>query len=116
MFLAENHRSVPSRSRGFTMVEIATAVSIVMIVTTISVPMTKTALETYHLNAAVSAVSGAIQGARYQAIMHGYHYNVSFDPASPSYQVASKVPPATAFSNVGTAIPWCTTGDVTMTP
>jgi len=91
-------------------------VAIGMVVTTISMPMTKTALKTYHLNAAVSAVTGAIQSTRYQAIMHGYHYNITLNPATQTYQVGSKVPPATAFSNVGTAIPWCPTGDVTMSP
>jgi len=94
----------------------AFVVAIGTVITTISVPMTKTALKAYHLNAAVSAVTGAIQSTRYQAIMHGYHYNITFDTASQSYQVGSKAPPATGFSNVGTAIPWCPTGDVTMSP
>jgi len=101
---------------GFTVLELAVVVAIGMAVTTISVPMTKTALKTYHLNAAVSAVTAAIQSTRYQALMHGYHYDLSLDQASQSYQIGSKVPPASAFSNVGTAIPWCTTADVTMTP
>jgi Tfp pilus assembly protein FimT len=101
-------------AKGFTMFELAFVVAIGMVVTTISVPMTKTALKAYHLNTAVSAVTGAIQSTRYQAIMHGYHYNLSLVSGSQSYQVGTKVPPATAFSNVGAAIPWCTTGDVTM--
>jgi Tfp pilus assembly protein FimT len=111
-------KAAPTRvcATGFTLLEMAFVVAIGMVVTTISVPMTKTALKTYHLNAAVSAVTGAIQNNRYQAIMHGYHYNISFNPASQSYQVGSKVPPATAFSNVGSAIPWSPTGDVTMSP
>jgi len=110
--------AVPMRVRasGFTLLELAMVVAIGMIATTISVPMTKTALKAYHLNAAVSAVTGAIQSTRYQAISHGYHYNITFNPASQSYQVGSKVPPAAAFSNVGTAIPWSPTGDVTMSP
>ena len=103
-------------ARGFTVMELAFVVAIGMAVTTMSVPMTKTALKTYHLNTAVSAVTGAIQSTRYQAIMHGYHYNLRLDQALQSYQIGSKVPPATAFSNIGTAIPWCTTADVTMTP
>ena len=110
------HKSEPTRvcASGFTMLEITFAVAIGMVLTTLSVPMTKAALKTYHLNTAVAAVTGAIQSTRYQAISHGYHYNIGFDPASPFYQVANKVPPATAFSNVGTAIPWCATGDVTI--
>jgi Tfp pilus assembly protein FimT len=109
MFLAKDQR-------GFTTLELAFTVAVAMILTTISVPMTKSALKTYHLNSAVSAISGAIQSTRYQAISHGYHYNISFDPGSQSYQLAAKVPPATAFSNVGTAVPWCPSGDVTISP
>jgi Tfp pilus assembly protein FimT len=139
MFLTKHRKSVRSRSTvgataiqrgmsplkaaplrvcasGFTLLEMAFVVAIGMVVTTISVPMTKTALKAYHLSAAVSSVTGVIQSTRYQAISHGYHYNISFDPASQSYQMGSKVPPATTFSNVGTAIPWCSTGDVTMSP
>ena len=102
------------RSSGFTLLELTFVVMIGMVVTTISVPMTKSALKTYHLNTAVSSISGAIQSARYQAIMRGYHYNITFNPASQSYQLGSKVPPATSFLNVGSAVPWSSTGDVTM--
>jgi Tfp pilus assembly protein FimT len=112
MALVKDHLRVCAR--GFTLLEITFAVAIGMVVTTLSVPMTRAALKTYHLNTAVAAVTGAIQSSRYQAISHGYHYNISFDPSSQSYQVASKVPPATAFSNVGTAIPWSPSGDVTV--
>jgi Tfp pilus assembly protein FimT len=100
---------------GFTLLELTFVVAVGMIVTTLTVPITKSALKTYHLNAAVSAVTGAIQSTRYQAIMQGYHYNITFDPTLPSYQVGAKVPPATTFSNAGAAVPWCTTGDVTIT-
>lgn len=102
------------RKSGFTVLELAFVITVGMVVTTLSVPMTMTALKTYHLNTAVAAVTGAIQSTRYQAIMQGYHYNITFDPTLTSYQVAAKVPPATTFSNVGAAIPWSTTGDVTI--
>ena len=101
-------------SRGFTLFELTVVVMIGMVVTTISLPMTKNAVKAYHLNTAVSGISGAIQSARYQAIMRGYHYNITFNPASQSYQLASKVPPATSFSNIGSLVPWSSTGDVTM--
>src|SRR5213593_1491738 len=101
-------------SHGFTLFELTVVVMIGMVVTTISLPMTKNAVKAYHLNTAASSISGAIQSARYQSIMRGYHYNIAFNPASQSYQLASKVPPATSFSNVGSAVPWSSTGDVTM--
>ena len=101
-------------ARGFTLLELTFVVMIGMVVTTISVPMTKNALKAYHLKTAASSISGAIQSARYQAIMRGYHYNITFNPSSQSYQLASKVPPATSFSNVGSSVSWSSTGDVTM--
>jgi len=101
-------------SNGFTLLELTFVMMIGMVITTISVPMTKSAMKTYHLNTAVSSISGSIQSARYQAIMRGYHYNITFNPASRSYQLASKVPPATSFSNVGSAVPWSSTDDVTI--
>ena len=126
----KHHKSISSRSTegtvvektalmrvcssGFTLLELTVVVMIGMVVTTISVPMTKNALKTYRLKTAASSISGAIQSARYQAIMRGYHYNITFNPTSQSYQVASKVPPATSFSNVGSAVLWSATGDVTM--
>ncbi len=114
MSLAKRYEDVRRHTRGFTLLEAAFVVALGMAVTTISVPMTKSAMRTYHLNTAVTTLTGAIQTTRYQAIMHGYHYNISIDPPSRSYQLASKVPPATSFSNVGLAIPWCPPGDVTM--
>jgi Tfp pilus assembly protein FimT len=106
--------TTPAGAKGFTMLEMVLAITVGMVITTISVPMTKSALKTYHLNTAVAAVSGAIQSTRYQAISHGYHYNMTFNSTSQSYQLASKVPPAATFSNVGTLVPWSPTGDVTI--
>jgi len=79
-------------------------------------------LRTYHLKAAVAAVSGAIQSTRYNTIMQGCPYTLAFNQSLTSYQVASEPltgsPPACSatFSNVGGAIPWSSTGDVTMNP
>ena len=114
MSFGRRNQDVGSRTSGFTLLEMAFVVAVGMVVTTISVPMTKSALKTYHLNTAVSTITGAIQTTRYQAIMRGYHHNLSFTPSSRSYQLASKVPPAATFSNVGTAVPWCPSGDVTL--
>ena len=114
MSFGRRNQDVGSRTSGFTLLEMAFVVAVGMVVTTISVPMTKSALKTYHLNTAVATITGAIQTTRYQAIMRGYHHNLSLKTSSRSYQLASKVPPATSFSNVGTAVPWCPPGDVTL--
>ena len=114
MFLTRGFENIGRRTSGFTLLEMSFVVALGMIVTTISVPMTRSAMRTWHLNTAVATLTGAIQSARYQAIMRGYHYNISISPSSLSFQLANKVPPATTFSNVGTAVPWCPWGDVTM--
>lgn len=101
---------------GFTLLEMAFVMLIIGVMTMIAVPQTKAALKGYHLGAAVQAVSGAIQGARYSAISHGATYNVAFGQTTFNYQVGTKVAPATTFSNVGNPIPWSTSNDVTLSP
>jgi Tfp pilus assembly protein FimT len=78
-----------------------------------AVPTTVNALRNYRLIAAVSAATGAISATRYQAIMHAYPYNITFS-TNGNYQVASEPPPATSFTNVGTAIPISGVHDVTI--
>jgi Tfp pilus assembly protein FimT len=105
-----------SGARGVTLVELVIVVAMIMIVTAISVPMVQSALRTYRLNAAVATFTGSIRTARYQAIMKGYYHKISFNSGTETYQIASRVPPAVTFSNVGSAALWATTGDVTMNP
>lgn len=101
---------------GMTLIETLVAVGIAGILMAVAVPLTKNALKSYHLSAAVQAVGGAIQSTRYQAVSKGYHYTITFDPASKQYQLASKVPPAAVFSNVGNPVLWSVSGDVSVTP
>jgi hypothetical protein len=46
--------------------------------------------------------------------MHAYPYNITFNSSNATYQVASEAPPATSFTNVGTAIPLSGVHDVTI--
>ena len=101
---------------GMTLIETLVAVGIAGILMAVAVPLTKNSLKSYRLSAAVQAVSGAIQSTRYQAISKGYHYTITFDPATKQYQVASKIPPAAVFSNVGNAVLWSASADVSITP
>src|SRR5947207_15193822 len=87
MSLERHHQNIGSRTSGFTLLEMAFVVAVGMVVTTISVPMTKSALKTYHLNTAVATITGAIQTTRYQAIMRGYHHNLTLNTYSRSYQL-----------------------------
>jgi Tfp pilus assembly protein FimT len=102
--------------RGIGLIDLLIGVAVVGIMAAILLPQTKSALKSYHLDTAVQSVSGTIQSARYQAIMAGYHYRIALNSANTNYQLSSMVPPATSFSNVGQAVPWSTSGDVTISP
>jgi len=60
-------------NRGFSLIEILVALLIGSVLTAMAIPATRSALASYQLDAALDSVTGAIQGTRYQAIMHGYH-------------------------------------------
>jgi Tfp pilus assembly protein FimT len=107
---------------GVGLIEIIVVVAIIMVFVAISVPAVRSTLRSYHLNSAVTAVTGAIQSARYRTIMYGCSHNIAFLQTTTTYQVANQAlagaPPvcAAAFTNVGGLVSWSGTGDVTMTP
>jgi prepilin-type N-terminal cleavage/methylation domain-containing protein len=115
-------RAKAPRCGGFTLIESLVAVAIICAMAGFSIPMIRNMIRSYRLTAAASAVSGAIQSTRYQAIMVGCPYTVTFTQTSTTYQIATEPvsgsPPAcaTSFSNLGGAIPWGSAGDVTMSP
>jgi prepilin-type N-terminal cleavage/methylation domain-containing protein len=90
---------------GFTMLELLVVVAVGLLLAAITIPVVRTAIASYNLDAAADSASGAIQRARYQAIMHGYPYQVDFNSTTNNFQLLSEVPPATTFSTVGTAVP-----------
>jgi Tfp pilus assembly protein FimT len=97
-------------SRGFTLLELLMGLSVAMIITAVSVPVVTSSIVNYRVNNSVSMLTGAINGARYQAIYQGYPFTLTISKAAGTYQLASKKPPATAFSNVGSAVPFETGG------
>jgi Tfp pilus assembly protein FimT len=76
-----------------------------MVMGAMAIPITQAAMWNFQLSAAVDSVTGAIQTTRYQAIMHGYPYQVTIDATHNTFQVLSEAPPATSFTNVGNAVP-----------
>ncbi len=90
---------------GFSMVELLIVIAIMIVLSAIAIPATTSAVANYQLTAAVNSAAGAIQSTRYQAIMHGYPYQVAFNTTNNTFQVLSEIPPATTFSNVGAAVP-----------
>jgi prepilin-type N-terminal cleavage/methylation domain-containing protein len=85
---------------GFTLIEMVVVIAIGMVLTGMAIPVTINALRSYRLTSAVSAATGAIQSTRYSAIMHGYPYEITFIPATDSYQIYTMIPPATTYSPV----------------
>jgi len=107
---------------GFTLIEILVVLAIASVLTVIAIPIVGNAMKSYRLMAAVSSATGAIQSTRYAAIMHGYPglgtpgygYEITFTPATNSYQVYAMIPPAITYTPVGTAVPISRLGDVTI--
>ena len=98
-----NHENRPEA--GYTMLETLIVAMIVLIMAAIAIPATRSAIKSYQLDAAVDSVTGAIQGARYLAIMHGYLYQVDLNSVTNQIQLSNEVPPAVAFAAVGAAVP-----------
>ena len=108
-------RRAAQRSDGYSLVEILITLAVVSTMAAMALPTTMNALRNYRLSAAVSAATGPISAARYQAIMHAYPYNITFNSTNATYQVASEQPPATSFTNLpGGALPLSGAGDVTI--
>lgn len=99
----------PSATRGFSLIELAMVMLISMITAAFALPIVQTTVNKYQLKAATSGATWAIQSTRFQALMEGYPYEVTFAGATggvnPTYQIANETVGATSFSNVGSAIP-----------
>ncbi len=108
--------------RGFSLIELLTAMLVVGVMAAISVPVIQNTLKSYRLNAAASALAGAIRTTRYQAIEAGCPYTLTLTTTSDTYQLATQIvsgtPPACAasFSNVGGTIPWSKSAYASMNP
>jgi type IV fimbrial biogenesis protein FimT len=94
-----------SRSKGFTLIELALVISIVMILLAMGIPKFNQAISAYRLRAAADSAAWAMQSTRYQALQKGYTYELTINATNNTYQVLSKPTGAGSFSNVGSAVP-----------
>lgn len=107
-------------SRGFTAIETIVVVSIAVIVTAMAVPQGVTILNAYKLQSAVSAVTGAIQATRMQAVGNTTPYKIVFTKSSNSYQISScngcsiLSPTGNTYTNINTSIPFATDSRVVL--
>lgn len=94
---------------GFSMIEVVLVMAVSLILAGLAVPSIRSVLYRYRLRAAVSSVTWAVQSTRYQSLMEGYPYQVTFSGGAggvnPTYQVASKPAGAPSFSNIGSPVP-----------
>jgi type IV fimbrial biogenesis protein FimT len=94
-----------NRATGFTMMEAALTVAIVGILLAFGIPSIFSTVKIFTLTAAADSITWSIQTTRYQAIMHGYSFQLTLNAANNTYQVASQPTGSGSFINVGTAIP-----------
>jgi len=95
--------------RGTTMIELTMVLLIAGITAGFALPIVQTTVNKYQLKGAVANATWAIQSTRFQALMEGYPYQVTFSQSassvSPSYQIASEPTGTSTYSNVGSSVP-----------
>ena len=77
------------RTLGFSLIEMVLVVAILLITVVMALPLLNNIMTTYRLNSAVTAVTGFIQSARYQALASGYGYQVVLNKAASTIQIQS---------------------------
>lgn len=87
------------------MIEIALVVLVALVLLGCAVPAIQGTLTYFRVHGAASSAVWAIQSTRYQSLMEGYPYQVTFDATKKTYQIASEPIGAGSFSNVGSAVP-----------
>ena len=99
-----------TRRAGFSILELVFVLLIGSVLTVCAVPIISDTLNSYRLKGAISSATWAIQSTRFQALMAGYPFQVTFQGNSgsgysPTYQIASKPSGQTSYGNVGTSVP-----------
>jgi Tfp pilus assembly protein FimT len=77
------------RTLGYSLIEMVLVVSILLLMAVLAIPLLNNIMNAYRLRSAVSAVTGFIQSARYQALASGYGYQVVLNKATSTIQIQS---------------------------
>jgi len=102
---SEFRRNARKRMRGYSFIEIVFAMVVGIVLTAIAVPLMQSTLRNYRFRSAVADAAWAIRATRYQAIMKGYPYAVTFNAQNNTYQVKNQPVGAANMVNVGNPIP-----------
>lgn len=98
-------QSKRSRAAGYTMIEVTIIVAIVFVLVAFAMPSMFSTINLYRLNDAAGSAAGVIQSTRFQAIMQGYPFQLTFSAANNTFQIASEPMGTSSFVNVGGAVP-----------
>jgi Tfp pilus assembly protein FimT len=106
----KNERTIEARrAKGFTIIELLMVMLVAMVISAFAIPIVSDVLNFYRLRSAVANATWAIQSTRFQALMAGYPYQVTFSGGTggvnPSFQIASMPLGTGSYANVGTSIP-----------
>ena len=103
-------RAPSSKQSGFTLLELTVSLAVAVILTSVAVPVVSKVMLSYRMRSSVAAMTGAINATRYKAIYQGYPFAVTFSKTDGTYQLSSKTPGSSSFSNVGSAVPYQAAG------
>ena len=78
--MIQNAKFVPLRLRrsprnGFSLVELVLSLAVLLVITTLAVPVVVRSLQTYQLNASASQLAGMLKFAKFDAIRQNTHVN-----------------------------------------
>jgi type IV fimbrial biogenesis protein FimT len=96
-----------NRAAGYSLMELCLTIAIAAVVLAMGIPTLNSAISNYQLSGAANSAAWAVQSTRYQAIMHGYPYELALNATNNTYQISndSTWPGSTTFANVGSAVP-----------
>lgn len=98
--LHRNVTALRNRSdKGFTVLEMVFVVVIVLIMTTMAVPLITNVIATYRMRSAVASVTGIIQATRFQAISASAPYQIVFTKATSTFQIQSAPDSVSPYTN-----------------